>query len=106
MPPDLPYCTFPCRVAADASLPQAAKTSAMMRSRPTPIRGVWHVVLRESSYGTLGLAESGAQGLRVGNRCRWGLAGEAPFFFRRRARNLQRIDVRGHVSLNLGILLA
>src|ERR1700754_547989 len=27
-------------------------------------------------------------------------------FFKRRARNLQRIDVRGHVSLNLGILLA
>src|SRR3954468_18509190 len=27
-------------------------------------------------------------------------------FFRWRARNLQRIDVRGHVSLNLGILLA
>src|SRR3954467_3498418 len=27
-------------------------------------------------------------------------------FLKRRARNLQRIDVRGHVSLNLGILLA
>src|SRR6201991_88713 len=27
-------------------------------------------------------------------------------FFKRRARNLQRIDVRGHVALNLGILLA
>src|SRR6201991_2775676 len=27
-------------------------------------------------------------------------------FFKRRARNLQRIDDRGHVSLNLGILLA